>query len=85
MTLDTLDAAVEKCLVKKKGIQVGISSQFFYRSLYAVQLHNCFKVKKKLFIDCFLSTVRVSSYCSFCRIQNNDFDALIITFTVITF
>lgn len=65
MTLDSLDAAVEKCLVKKKGIQVGISSQFFYRSLYAVQLHNCFKVQKKhyLLMNFFLSTARVSSYC----------------------
>ena len=44
MTLDSLDLAVEKCLVKKKGIHRGISSQYFYRSLYAVQLHNCFKV-----------------------------------------
>lgn len=46
MTLESLDSAVEKCLVEKKGIQVGISSQYFYRSLYAVQLHNCFKVVK---------------------------------------
>ena len=44
MTLESLDSAVEKCLVKKEGIQVGISSQYFYRSFYAVQLHNCFKV-----------------------------------------
>lgn len=45
MTLEDLDLAVESCLEKKKGINMGIGGQFFYRSLYAVQLHNCFKVR----------------------------------------
>ena len=44
MTLESLDAAVEKCLTTGKGIKMGISSLYFYRSLYAVQLYNCFKV-----------------------------------------
>lgn len=44
MTVEDVDHAVEKCLEKKKGINMGIGKQFFYRSLYAVQLHNCFKV-----------------------------------------
>lgn len=46
MTVHSLDLAVEKCLVKKKGIKMGIGSQYFYRSLYAVQLFNCFKVRR---------------------------------------
>ena len=44
MTLQSLDRAVEECLVKGKGIRMGIGSGYFYRSLYAVQLYNCFKV-----------------------------------------
>jgi hypothetical protein len=45
MTLESLDIAVEKCLVRgNRGIKMGIESLFFYRSLYAVQLHHCFKV-----------------------------------------
>ena len=38
--LEQLDRAVDVCL-KVRG---GISSQYFYRSMYAVQLYHCFKV-----------------------------------------
>lgn len=37
--LEGLDRAVEKCIT----IRVGIADNYFYRSLYAVQLYNCFK------------------------------------------
>jgi hypothetical protein len=40
MTLKSLDAAVDRCLKVSKGI----SRDYFYRSLYAVQLFHCFKV-----------------------------------------
>jgi len=38
--LDRLDRAVDRCL----RVSGGISTQYFYRSMYAVQLHHCFKV-----------------------------------------
>ena len=37
--LDALDEAIDKCVT----IRVGIADNYFYRSLYAAQLHNCFK------------------------------------------
>ena len=40
MTVKSLDAAVDRCLKVSKGI----SRDYFYRSLYAVQLVHCFKV-----------------------------------------
>ena len=43
--LDRVDLAVDHCL----KVRAGISTLYFYRSMYAVQLHNCFKVKKQLF------------------------------------
>lgn len=36
-----MDRAVDRCL----QVRGGISSQYFYRSMYAVQLHHCFKVR----------------------------------------
>lgn len=44
MTVESLDTAVVKCLERGRGIRMGIGRLYFYRSLYAVQLHNCFKV-----------------------------------------
>ena len=38
--LSQLDKAVEECVKVKSGI----SSQYFYRSLYVAQLVHCFKV-----------------------------------------
>lgn len=38
--LERLDQAVDQCI----KVQGGISSQYFYRSMYAVQLYHCFKV-----------------------------------------
>lgn len=38
--LELLDQQIEKCIKVKSGI----SSQYFYRSLYVAQLHHCFKV-----------------------------------------
>jgi hypothetical protein len=40
-TLDILNQAVDGCI----DVAGGISSQYFYRSMYAVQLHHCFKVR----------------------------------------
>jgi hypothetical protein len=45
MTLESLDQAVENCLDRGEGIRMGISKHYFYRSLYAVQLYHCFKVR----------------------------------------
>lgn len=42
--MDVLDGIVDKCLT----VRTGISTQYFYRSLYAVQLHHCFKVRTVL-------------------------------------
>ena len=39
--MDILDNVVDKCI----RVRGGISSQYFYRSLYAIQLHHCFKVR----------------------------------------
>lgn len=39
--LAELDASVERCL----QVRGGISTQYFYRSMYAVQLYHCFKVR----------------------------------------
>ena len=49
MTVESLDAAVVRCLESGRGIRMGIGRLYFYRSLYAVQLHNCFKVNDR---DC---------------------------------
>ena len=38
--LEHLDRVVDQCL----RVRGGISSQYFYRSMYAVQLHHCFQV-----------------------------------------
>jgi hypothetical protein len=40
-TLEILNQAVDGCI----DVAGGISSQYFYRSMYAVQLHHCFKVR----------------------------------------
>lgn len=39
--LNTLDEAISKCI----NVHHGISDQFIYRSMYAAQLHHCFKVR----------------------------------------
>lgn len=38
--LGDMDTAIDKCL----RVRAGLSAQYFYRSLYAVQLYHCFKV-----------------------------------------
>jgi hypothetical protein len=40
-TLEMLNQVVDGCI----DVAGGISSQYFYRSMYAVQLHHCFKVR----------------------------------------
>lgn len=51
MTVESLDAAVVKCLEGGRGIRMGIGRLYFYRSLYAVQLNNCFKVRISKKVD----------------------------------
>lgn len=46
--LEVVDGAVDACI----DVQGGISSQYFYRSMYAVQLHHCFKVGRILHCGC---------------------------------
>lgn len=58
LSLDELDIAVDKCLKVRKGI----TSQYFYRSLYAVQLYHCFKyIPRNQFL--IIGKVLSYSYC----------------------
>jgi hypothetical protein len=41
--LEAIDAAVHECI----RVRTGISSQYFYRSLYVAQLHRCFQVSNR--------------------------------------
>jgi hypothetical protein len=45
-TLQTLDEAIQKCV----DIKLGISKQYYYRSMYVVQLYNCFKYIPRYYI-----------------------------------
>jgi hypothetical protein len=59
--LEAIDAAVHECI----RVRTGISSQYFYRSMYAAQLHRCFQVSNRdmqmvlicLYVCCFYGVV----------------------------